>query len=121
MWYFIYSFLILKEEYGNTSSDSSDDDYMDNMSPSTKNNNTVEDDSVPPNLENLTMEHGKATGDLELDQKMSETTQNKRRFIKKFDVDGTNSTPARSRKGSSATSSKSTSRPSFGIHATQVS
>lgn len=141
----------MKEEYGNTSSDSSDEDYRDLASPKTEKNNSDEKDSFSLNLENLTTEHEKEIGDLELDQKTRESTEIKGRFKKndvdgtnstsaksrrsssatrgksssrlkkKSDVDGTKSTPARLRKDSSASSGKSTSRPSFGEHATQVS
>ncbi|KAK1402480.1 hypothetical protein POM88_002085 [Heracleum sosnowskyi] len=97
------------EEYGNTSSDSSDEDYRDLASPNTEQNNSDEKDSFSPNLETLTTDE-KETGDLELDQKTCETTQIKGRFKKKFDVDGTNSTSAKSRRSSSATSGKSSSR-----------
>ncbi|XP_074330163.1 pathogenesis-related homeodomain protein-like isoform X1 [Apium graveolens] len=98
------------EEYGNTSSDSSDEDYMATSSPD-KNNSDKEATAT---------EHGKESGDLELDQKVSESTHN-RRYVKKFAVEGTDSLLSRSCEDSAVpvASSKSTSRALYGEHATQ--
>lgn len=103
--------LFLKEEYGNTSSDSSDEDYMVTSSPD-KNNS---------DKEATAMERGRESGDLELDQKASESTHN-RRYIKKFAVEGTDSFLSRSCEDSAApvAGSKSTSKTLHGEHATQV-
>ncbi|WOH13932.1 hypothetical protein DCAR_0933445 [Daucus carota subsp. sativus] len=97
------------EEYGNTSSDSSDEDYMDLALPNTKKNISEEEDLLSPNLE-VTTENGKESDDSEPDQKTNENTHNKRSSKTKFTVSGTNSTPARSCKGSPTTGGKSTSR-----------
>ncbi|KAL8156166.1 pathogenesis-related homeodomain protein isoform X2 [Apium graveolens] len=136
------------EEYGNTSSDSSDEDYRELASPNTEKNNSDKKDSFSPNP---TTEHEKETDDLELDHKMRETAQIKggikkklhfngtnstsskscrssttargrssSRLKKESDISGTESTPARLQKDSSPTGGKSTSRTSsFGEHATQ--
>lgn len=107
----VLNLLFLKEEYGNTSSDSSDEDYMVTSSPD-KNNSDKEATET---------EHGKESGVLELDQKASESTHN-RRCVKKFAVEGTVSLLPRSCEDSEApvASSKSTSKTLYGKHATQV-
>lgn len=73
------------------------------------------------NFGSLTTDHGKVHGDLELDQKVSESTH-KRRYVKRSSVEGTNASLSRSCESSAApvTSGKSTSKTLYGEHATEV-
>lgn len=109
----------MQDEYGNTSSDSSDEDYMVTSSPDK--NNSDKEDEVLLNFGSVTTEHGKESGDLEPDQKASESSQS-RRYVKNFAVEGTDSLLSRSLEDSAApvTSSRSTSKTLYGEHATQV-
>ncbi|KAK1395106.1 Homeodomain-like protein with RING/FYVE/PHD-type zinc finger domain-containing protein [Heracleum sosnowskyi] len=106
------------EEYGNTSSDSSDEDFMVTSSPDK--NSSDKEATVLLDFGSLNMEHGKESSDLELDQKASKSTHN-RRSVQKFAVEGTDSLLSRPSEDSATpvTSSKSTSRTFYREHATQ--
>ncbi|KAL1831638.1 hypothetical protein ACET3Z_001289 [Daucus carota] len=108
------------EEYGNTSSDSSDEDFMVTSSPDKKTYKSDKEARVLLNFGSLTTDHGKVHGDLELDQKVSESTH-KRRYVKRSSVEGTNASLSRSCESSAApvTSGKSTSKTLYGEHATE--
>lgn len=115
----------MKEEYGNTSSDSSDEDYVDIALPKRKRTNSGKATLVSPNGETPTVKHGKDATELEPNQNEGEGTH-KRRTGKKFDVEATDSPPARSRKdssapGSSGSSGRSTTRSTYAEDVTQVS
>lgn len=109
------------EEYGNTSSDSSDEDFVDTALPKRRRTNSGKATLVSPNGETPTVKHGKDATELEPNQKDGESTH-KRRTGKKFDVEGTDSPPARSRKDSSApgSSGRSTTKSTYAEDVTQI-